>query len=381
MPELPRFSRRQLQVRTAAAGATVASVRYAELHCKSNFSFLEGASHPDELVQTAASLGYTALAITDRNSLAGVVRAHVAAKAAGIKLLIGAEVTPEDAAPVVLLATDRAAYGRLARLLTVGRRRAPKGQCLLAFDDLASFADGLIACVVINKTLRSDPHPVTAGTRMLQRYREVFGDRCYAFAERHLDADDDLLIRQQLAVSEAGRVPLVAANDVHYHVPDRRSLQDVLTAIRHRCEVSRLGHRMFANSERYLKTVAQMHSLFAGNADTVARSAEIADRCTFSLDELRYEYPEELGQPGVPALQYLKQLTWDGARERYPQGIPDRVRDLILHEFEVRGVLPDRVGPGAICSFARHPLSGARVRGEFGGVLLPWHHVCRSTGD
>src|SRR5579864_8146074 len=139
--------------------ATVASVAYAELHCRTNFSFLEGASHPDELVQTAMALGYRALAITDRNSLAGVVRAHVAAKAAGLKLLIGADITPVDAPPVVLLATDRAAYGRLCRLLTRGRCNAPKGECRLTLDDLAEHAEGLLACVVLKHCLLNHGRP------------------------------------------------------------------------------------------------------------------------------------------------------------------------------------------------------------------------------
>ena len=149
MPELPPPKRQPVLEPEVARRPADAGVAYAELHCRTNFSFLEGASHPDELVQTAVGLGYRALAITDRNSLAGVVRAHVAAKAAGLKLLIGAEVTPVDAPPAVLLATDRAAYGRLCRLLTRGRRNAPKGECRLTLDDLADHAGGLLACVVM----------------------------------------------------------------------------------------------------------------------------------------------------------------------------------------------------------------------------------------
>src|SRR5262249_42077814 len=153
MPELPPPKRQPVIEPEVVRLPADAGVAYAELHCRTNFSFLEGASHLDELVQTAAGLGYRALAITDRNSLAGVVRAHVAAKAAGLKLLIGAEVTPLDAPPVVLLATDRAAYGRLCRLLTRGRRNAPKGECRLTLDDLADHAAGLLACVVLKHCL------------------------------------------------------------------------------------------------------------------------------------------------------------------------------------------------------------------------------------
>src|SRR5262245_9767395 len=149
MPELPPPKRQPVMESESPWRPGSGVIPYAELHCRTNFSFLEGASHPDELVQTATALGYRALAVTDRNSLAGVVRAHVAAKAAGLKLLIGAEVTPTNAPPVVLLATDRAAYGRLCRLLTRGRRNAPKGACRLTLDDLADHAAGLLACVVL----------------------------------------------------------------------------------------------------------------------------------------------------------------------------------------------------------------------------------------
>ncbi|MFK7822314.1 MAG: error-prone DNA polymerase, partial [Planctomycetaceae bacterium] len=329
MPDPPRLSKRVPDLQSVTETALPPpTLRYAELHCKTNFSFLEGASHPDELVQTAASHGYSALAVTDRNSLAGVVRAHVAAKEVGLKLLVGAEVTPADASPVVLLATDRKSYGRLARLLTTGRRRAPKGECLLMFDDLVQHEQGLLACV-ITSGIGTD----VAST--LTRYKNIFGDRTYALAERHLGCHDELHLQRLVHASNQTDVPLVAGNDVHYHVRDRSQLQDVVTAIRHGCEVGQLGHRMFPNSERYLKPIAQMQKLFADHPSILQRTTEVADRCTFSLDELRYEYPEELGPPGMPPLDYLKQLTWEGANERYPDGVPERVQKLILHEFEL----------------------------------------------
>src|SRR5882724_4754929 len=182
MPELPPPKRQPVVEPEIARLPAAAGVSYAELHCRTNFSFLEGASHPDELVQTAMALGYRALAITDRNSLAGVVRAHVAAKAAGLKLLIGAEVTPVDGPPVVLLATDRAAYGRLCRLLTRGRRNAPKGECLLTLDDLAEHAGGLLACVVLKHCWSRgfSLHRLKPELQLdvLHRYREIFADRC-----------------------------------------------------------------------------------------------------------------------------------------------------------------------------------------------------------
>jgi len=332
------------------ASSSPAGPPYAELHCRTNFSFLEGASHPDELVQQAALLGYAALAITDRNSLAGVVRAHAAAKEVGLKLLIGAEITPVDAPPVLLLAMHRAGYARLCRLLTLGRRRAPKGECRLTFDDLAQHAEGLIACVPL-LSLRSDESRKSAHGRvpiadcdfeisdlkseMLQRYRELFPDRCYSLVELHHGPDDPWLLQRMLRIAHRAKVPAVAANDVHYHVPGRRRLHDVLNATRHGCTVAELGEQRFPNAQRYLKAPREMAALFAACPEVVPRTVEIADRCTFSLDELRYEYPRELSPAGTTPLEYLTQLTWAGAQQRYPQGLPEKVRGLIEHELQL----------------------------------------------
>ena len=328
---------------------------YAELHAKTNFSFLEGASHPDELVRRAAELGYGGLAVTDRSSLAGVVRAHGAAKEVGLKLVIGAEITPEDAPPVVLWATDRAAYGRLATLITRGRRRAEKGECRIALEDVAEYAEGLIAGVTdwqspliphpsspipqpstLNphpSTLNPHPRPLTADP--LSAYREVFGDRCYLLAELHRGPDDRGELGRLVELARRSGVPLVAAGDVHYHAAQRKALHDVLVAIRHNTTVSEARGHLFANAERHLKTPAEMAAAFALAPDAIRRTAEIADRCTFSLDELRYEYPEELAPRGETAIGYLTRLTWAGARKRYPRGIPEKVRRLLEHELRL----------------------------------------------
>ena len=324
------------------------SVRYAELHCKTNFSFLEGASHPDELAQRAAELGYQALAITDRNSVAGVVRAHVAAKEAGLKLLIGAEVTPDDGPPVILLATDRAAYGRLARLLTRGRRRAAKGECHLTFDDVAEHAEGLLALVSLHTSPTRERGKNDRAARpslarrataaSLHLYRHVFGDRCYGLAELFLGPNDQLRLQQMIEVARQARVPLAAANDVHYHKPERRYLQDVLSAIRHGCTVAELGHRMFPNAERHLKSPQQMAKLFAEYPAAVRRTIEVAERCTFSLDELRYEYPRELAPDGETPIQHLRRLAWKGAEKRYTKKygeIPEKICRQLDHELEI----------------------------------------------
>ena len=349
---------------------------YAELHAKTNFSFLEGASHPDELVRRAAELGYHALAITDRNSLAGVVRAHVAANEIGLKLLIGAEITPEDAPPLVLWATDRAAYGRLARLITRGRRRAEKGQCHLTFQDVAEHAEGLIAGVVRDwklqiencklkiencedrsedqfsiynsqfanpsrpsrlaphsSSLISDPRPLAPD--LLHRYRDVFGDRLYLVAELHRGPDDRRRLDGLVELSRRARVPLAAAGDVHYHVPQRRALCDVLTAVRHGLTVAAAGEHLFANAQRHLRPPEEIAAAFARAPDAARRTVEIADRCDFSLDELRYEYPEELAPPGEKPIEHLRRLAWIGARKRYPRGVPDKVRRLLGHELRL----------------------------------------------
>jgi error-prone DNA polymerase len=329
---------------------------YAELHCRTNFSFLEGASHAEELAARAAELGHAAIAVTDRNSLAGVVRAHVAAKEAKIKLLVGAELTPIDAPPLLVWCPDRKTYGRLARLLTVGRRAAPKGECRLTFADIAQHSAGLLAgvllapCLPFSATFGADSNVAPNGKRdsadHLHRYKEMFADRCYAVAELHRSPNDRRLLQEMMRLAGDAGLPLVAANDVHYHVAERRPLQDVLTAIRHGCTVAELGDRIFPNAERHLKSPAEMLELFADCPDAVARTVEVAERCTFSLAELRYEYPEELSPPGITPFEYLTQLTWEGARERYAclapvrrtgaeVVIPDKVRRLVEYELQL----------------------------------------------
>jgi error-prone DNA polymerase len=369
MPEQPGWKRRPMDV---APVRRPQSTLYAELHLKTNFSFLEGASHPDELVHRAAELGYAALAVTDRNSLAGVVRAHIAAKQMQLKLLVGAEITPLDAPPVVLLATDRAAYGRLVRLITLGRRNAPKGECRIWFDDLAAHAAGLIAAVggafdalapgpaggsgdePMSIPLRppggaggyeancdgiSIAVPLAVDRQHLHRYREVFGDRCYLLAELHCGPNDERELEYRIELAKQTGVPLVAANDVHFHHPSRRALADVLTATRHGCTVTEAGELLFPNAARHLKSPQEMLALFSRAPEAISRTIEIANRCTFSLNELHYEYPEELAPPGETPSKYLTRLTWEGAGRRYPRGVPAKVRGLIEHELRLIGDL------------------------------------------
>jgi error-prone DNA polymerase len=332
----------------------MAASTYAELHCKTNFSFLLGASHPEELVERAAQLGYRALAITDRNSLAGVVRAHAAAKPLGLKLLIGAEITPVDAPPVLLYAPDLAAYRRLARLISQGRRAAAKGDCRLSFATVADHAEGLLAAVLTEEDLDG-----------VRRYRAIFSGRCYLAVALHRGPNDERRLERQRSLARRARLPLVACNDVHYHDPTRRPLHEVLTATRHHTTVAALAQLRFPNGERHLKAPAEMHALFAGCPRALANGLELADRCTFSLDELRYDYPLELCPPGLvyvsrshdrthappsvaprsretqaeteglTPMTYLEQLTWAGARERYPRGVPEKVQRLLRQELRL----------------------------------------------
>jgi error-prone DNA polymerase len=337
-------------------------MHYAELHCKTNFSFLEGASHPDELVRQAADLDYRALAVTDRNSLAGAVRAHIAAKDIGLPLVIGAEVTPIDTPPAVLWATDRKSYGRLCRLLTRGRRQAPKGECNLTLDDIAEFNEGLITGVLDRqppaspgvfddtqpqntaadcklKIVVHDP-PAEPGANALLQYREIFPDRCYLLAELTRGPDDRTRLAELQQLSRETGIPLAAAGDVHYHIPARMVLHDVLTAIRHRTTVTAAeGTLLFPNAERHLRTLAAIQELFTTAPDAIARTIEIAERCRFSLDELKYEYPIELAPPGQTPLEYLTQLTWAGAGRRYPNGLPEKIREQIENELQLIGDL------------------------------------------
>ncbi|MBX7103004.1 MAG: error-prone DNA polymerase [Gemmataceae bacterium] len=297
-------------------------IRYAELHCRTNYSFLEGASHADELVATAAEHGYAALAVTDRESLAGVVRAYVATKDHPLHLIVGAEIRPTDASPVVVWATDRASYGRLCRLLTVGRRRAEKGSCILTFDDLAGHAEGLLAGVVPDDTFR-----------VRGPYRDLFGERAYLLAELFRGPDDAGRLTRLQSLSRGTRLPLVAANDVRYHAPSRAPLHDVLTAIKHGTTVGIAGELLHPNAQRHLRPLPEILHVFADEPAAIARTTEIADRCTFRLDELRYEYPDELVPDNCSIGEYLARLTWEGATERYPEGVPDDVRKLIQHEL------------------------------------------------
>jgi error-prone DNA polymerase len=303
--------------------------RYAELNVTSNFSFLRGGSHPEELVATAKALGLEAVAITDRNTLAGVVRAHLATKEVGIKFIVGTRLDLEDAPSLLTYPTDRAAYGRLCRLLTLGQRRAEKGKCTLTLDDVANHSEGLIFIALLPDDLRD----TTQLLRIKQALHAPARTRLY-LAARHSYRGDDRARTEALAqLAECAGIPLVATNSVLYHAPHRRPLQDVLTSIREKCAVHEAGLKLEANAERHLKPPREMARLFKGYEHALARTIEIADACRFSLDELRYEYPDEPVPCGKTPQSHLTDLTWEGAGWRFPGGIPEKIRDTIQKEL------------------------------------------------
>jgi error-prone DNA polymerase len=323
---------------------------YAELQVTSNFSFLRSASHPEELVERAAELGHRAIALTDRNTLAGVVRAHAAAKRKGLRLVVGARLDLADGPSLLAFPVDRAAYGRLARLLTLGRRRAPKGECHLAFADALAHADGQILVAL------PPAEPDAAFRRHLATLKAALRDRLYLAAHHLYRGDDGGRIARLAALAGALGIPLVATNDVHIHTPARRALLDVLTCVREHCTIDEAGYRLFANAERHLKSAAEMTRLFKSHPEAVARSLEIVERTRFSLDELSYEYPVDPCPDGLTPQQYLVRETWAGAAERYRHGVPDKVRAQLEHELalvETLGYAPYFLTVYDIVRFAR----------------------------
>ena len=306
-------------------------MQYVELHCKSNFTFLEGASHPAELVERAAELGYSGLALTDRASIAGVVRGFGPAKDRGFPYLVGTELELADFPSLVVWPTDRAAYGRMCRLISRGRLRGTKGTCCLTWSDLAEFSHGLLVGVLPGTELEKDVQPAFSRTT-LGAIRELFGDHAYLLCELHRGVDDVEQLRWLQRLSRQSGLPLVAAGDVHYHVPQRMRMHDCVTAIRHRTTIERVQDKRFANAERHLRPLAEIAAIYRDVPDAIERTVEIADRCRFRLDELRYEYPEELAPPGIRPIEHLKRLTWVGAKQRWPGGVPDSVIETLRRE-------------------------------------------------
>jgi error-prone DNA polymerase len=308
---------------------------YVPLWCKSNGSFLEGASHPEELMEQAAALDLQAIALTDRDGVYGIARAHVRAGELGLHLVIGAEMTVaaaggEAPSTLVLLAGDREGYANLCRLITTGRRRAPKGRSLVTWDEVCAHAGGMLALWGGDASLlvrESDPDQTA------QRLREAFDDRLYAMAARH---HRDSEIREEARVrARAARygIPVAAAVEVLYHDPARRPLQDVMTCIRHGTTVQTAGRRLKPNAEHALPGIAAFTALFADDPAAVALTREITARCTFSLSQLRYRYPAERVPGDMTSSAWLRQLVYDRARERYDGRVPADVHRQLDREL------------------------------------------------
>jgi len=318
---------------------------FAELDVKTNFSFLRGASHADELVCEAASAGLGAIGITDLNTLSGVVRAHQAAKEAGIRLCVGAQLRFFDAPDVLVWVENRDGYANLCRLLTHGKRRAEKGQCLLYLEDLLNGGGGLEAAL---SPMSIDPEigevDFAEVERVAGKLREAFGDRLSLGVSRLYEARDRRAVEQMQKLGRDWDIALLATNQVHYHHPRRRFLQDILTCVRHGCTIAEGGFRLFSNGQRCIRSAAEMEHLFYDLPGALRRTMEVAERCEFSLDELRYEYPDEIVPEGKTSGSYLAELTWEGAKGRYPEekyggGIPPKVREQIGHELALIGQL------------------------------------------
>src|SRR5512139_2962086 len=295
---------------------------YAELHCLSNFTFLRGASHAEELVARAKELDYAALAITDECSLAGIVRAHVAAKEVGLKLIVGSEIRLSEGPRVVLLATNRAGYGNLSALITQGRRSATKGRYALSLDDLR---DGLPGCLAL---LLADPLPSLIHA---QAIAARFPGRAWLAVELFRAPDDTERLAAAGELATTAGLPLVAAGDVHMHLAERRPMQDTLTAIRLGVPVFDAGAALHPNGERHLRTPGDLAQLYP--QPLLDETIVVAARCTFLLDELRYEYPEELVPAGETAIGHLRKLTEAGLLRRFLEGTPDTVRAQVEHEL------------------------------------------------
>ena len=317
---------------------------YAELDALTNFSFLEGASHPAEMVFAAHALGHAALGVADRNSLAGVVRAHSAAKTLGFRILIGCRLQFTDQSELIVYPRDRAAYGRLCRLLSVGKSAIggpqdaaagmiAKGQCLLTFAQAAAHGEGMIA-------LARAPERISgAFEARLKAWTKAWPDRLYMAAAPLHRGDDRARLNRLAQIAERTGAAMVATNAALYGGPERRRLQDVLTCIREGTTIDAAGLRLQANAERFLKKPEEMARLFRGHEAAVARTLEIVQACAFNLDELRYEYPHEPVPAGRTARQHLRRLSFEGLRRRYPQGPPAKVVATVRKELRLIGAI------------------------------------------
>ena len=326
--------------------------RFAELAAMTNFSFLRGASHPEEMVARAAELGLAGIGIADRNSLAGVVRAHTFARdnveaMAATRVVPGARLVFIDGSPDVLVyPKHRAAYGRLCRILTEGNSRAPKGECWLILKDLLDHGEGL-QIVALPPSPKGDgksvPLPQKDKEKLgykemdegaaVARLREAFGKRLWIGASLVYGEDMRGRMARRSALARSVGAPLIATNDVLMHIPERRMLADVVTCIREKTTLEAAGRLTQANAERHLKAPREMARLFAEAPEAVAETLRFLGGLAFSLDELRHCYPEELREGHATPQEALEAFAWEGAEARYPDGAPERTREALKYEL------------------------------------------------
>lgn len=306
---------------------------YIELQVTTNFSFLRGASHPEEMIEQASVYGYSAIAITDRNTFAGIVRAHTTAKKSGMRIIPACRLDLQDGPGLLAFPTDIDAYAQLSNLLTVGNLRTEKGKCLLYKADVYSHARGskfiVLPPATLNDVFDFDP----SFKKVLKEYRDVFGEHLSIAASRMYGGDDAKQLHRIAQLAKQSSMPVAATNDVHYHHPKRRELQDIVTCVREKCTIHNAGFRLLPNAERYLKAIDEILRLFKQYPDAIRQTQVIAEACTFSLDQLKYKYPKEITTDGRTPQEELTFLTWQGARQMFGESIPDKIKSNIDYEL------------------------------------------------
>lgn len=309
-------------------------MKYTELQVTSNFSFLRGASHPEELVEQAVQFGYDTIAIADHNTLAGIVRAHVEAKKAGIRLIVGCCLNLLDGPSLLAFPKNKNGYSRLTALLSEGNLRAEKGDCHLYKTDVFTRAGDIIFIVVppaeLDCHFKFDETFITS----VKEYKEKIGNDLYLAASRSYQANDAKRLHRLIEISEQFGIPLVATNNVYYHNRERRELQDVLTCVREKCTIYNAGFHLYQNAERHLKTEKEMARLFRQHPEMIERTQEIVSACSFLLDELKYVYPKEITSGGRTPQEELERLTWKGAIEKFGEDVSEKLMNDIKHELD-----------------------------------------------
>ncbi len=309
-------------------------MEYTELQVTSNFSFLRGASHPEELVEEAAKMGYTKIAITDHNTLAGIVRAHAAAKKLGIEIIPACRLNLADGPSLLAYPTNQEAYARLSALLSLGNLRTEKGSCLIYRKDVYAHSAGILFIAIPPDTLSANFDFESNFPNDLAEYKKKLQDQLYLSISRNYQGEDQKRMFRLTQLSQNLNIPLVATNDVYYHTPSRRELQDVLTCVREKCTIQTAGFHLFQNAERHLKAPEEMLRLYRKYPQALQNAVYIANTCQFSLSSLKYVYPEEITSGEKSPLAELTDLTWKGAHEIFGDDLPEKIVSNINHELK-----------------------------------------------